>query len=360
MPKTRIFLALAALAFASLACMAAERLVFGDADEGAAVPVTESARPAPDDPQPATGQPALVPAESDCPNGDCVLACMEGLDSILTPSAANALRGKSPASEVESTILVTYTVDGDELLYPEINPDVPSRWQNLQENTEAHQNLWRYYTTLIPASERTYLNEFIVYTDGKDEELAAVSQSLTDPARWDLMVDITDAEHPQDLTFTLVHEFGHLLTLNADQVEPNLAVFENPDDPDIFYEESLSCPNYFAYEGCSNADSYLNLFIDQFWGDIYSEWEEIDIEEDEDRYYELLDEFYYSYEDQFITDYAATSPEEDIAESFSYFILTEAPSGDSIAGQKVLFFYQFPELVELREKIAIGLCSQVE
>lgn len=360
MPKTRIFLALAALAFASLACVAAERLVFGEADEGAAAPADESVPLLPDEPQPATEQPALVPAESDCPNGDCVVACMEGLDSILYPSTANALRGKSPASEAESTILVTYTVDGDELLYPEINPDVPSRWQNLQENTEAHHNLWRYYTTLIPASERTYLNEFIVYTDGKDEELAAVSQSLTGPARWDLMVDITDAEHPQDLTFTLVHEFGHLLTLNADQVEPNLAVFDNPDDPDIFYEESLSCPNYFAYEGCSNADSYLNLFIDQFWGDIYSEWEEIDLEEDEDRYYELLDEFYYNYEDQFITDYAATSPEEDIAESFSYFILTEAPGGDSVAEQKVLFFYQFPELIELREQIAIGLCSQVK
>jgi len=360
MPKTSIFLALAALAFASLACMAADRLVFGDADESVAAPADESARPAPDDPQTAAGQPALIPAESDCPNGDCVIACMEGLDSILYPSTANVLRGKSPASEVESIILVTYTVDGNELLYPEINPDVPSRWQNLQENTENHHNLWRYYTTLIPASERTYLNEFIVYTDGKDEELAAVSQSLTDPARWDLMVDITDAEHPQDLTFTLIHEFGHLLTLNADQVEPNLAVFENPDDPDLFYEESLSCPNYFAYEGCSNADSYLNLFIDEFWGDIYSEWEEIDLEEDEERYYELLDEFYYNYEDQFIIDYAATSPEEDIAESFSYFILTEAPRGDSIAEQKVLFFYQFPELVELREQIAIGLCSQVK
>ena len=360
MPKTRIFLALAALAFASLACMAAERLVFGDADEGAAAPTTESARPAADDPQPATGQPALAPAESDCPNGDCVIACMSGLDSILQPSAANALRGKAhSASADEEIILVTYTVTGDELLYPEINPDVPSRLLKLQQDTKAHQNLWRYYAALIPASQRTYLNEFIVYTDGKDEGLAAVSQSLTDPARWDLMVDIVDAEHPQDLTFTLIHEFGHLLTLNAGQIEPNLAVFENPDDPDIFYEESLSCPNYFAYEGCSNADSYLNLFIDQFWVDIYEEWEEIDLEEDEDTYYELLDEFYYSYEDQFITDYAATSPEEDIAESFSFFILTEAPAGDTIAEEKVLFFYEFSELVKLREQIALGLCSQV-
>jgi hypothetical protein len=364
MPKTRILLVLAVLAFATLACMAVERLVFGvsEADDYSYAP-TISTSPAPSDrsgPQPAPVKPTESKADFDCPNGDCVIACMESLDSILYPSAANALHGKSQfIGDSDETILVTYTISGDELLYPEINPSVPSRWRRLQEDTEAHENLWRYFAALIPAGQREYLNEFIIYTDGKDDELAAVSQSVTDPARWDLWVDISDAEHPQDLTFTLIHEFGHLLTLNAAQIEPSLRFFNNPDDPDIFYEESLSCPNYFAYEGCANPDSYLNLFIEEFWYDIFDEWADIDMEEDEDRYYERLDDFYYTYEDQFITDYAATSPEEDIAESFSFFILAERPGGDSIAAEKVLFFYQFPELIRLRQQIAIGLCSQV-
>lgn len=356
--KLRLLLILSTLMFATLACVTAERLVFGDEDY--AQPVPEIAPRQPDNPQPAPAQPAEPNAGNNCSNGDCIIACMESLDSILYPSSANALRGKTHnASTDEEIILVTYTVQGDQILYPEINPDIPGRLKTLQENTNAHENLWRYYATLIPASERTYLNEFVIYTDGKEEGLAAVSQSITDPARWDLMVDIADSEHPQDLTFTLIHEFGHLLTLNASQIEPNLQVFNNPDDPDVYYEESLTCPNYFTYEGCANPDSYMNLFVDQFWWDIFDEWSEIDMEEDEDRYYERLDDFYYRYEDQFITDYAATSPEEDIAESFSYFILTEAPVGNSIAEEKVLFFYQFPELVRLREKIAIGLCSQV-
>lgn len=264
MLKTRLLLPLSLLVFASLACVTAERIVFGEAEPVAPVTEAETVPPVPDDPQPAPAQPDESYAESDCPDGDCVVACMEGLDSILYPSTANALRGRALASEAEEVTLVSYTVSGDELLYPEINPDVPSRWRSLQENSDAHQNLWRYYTALIPAEQRTYLNEFVVYTDGRDEGLAAVSQSLTDPARWDLMVDILDAEEPQYLTFTLIHEFGHLLTLNADQIEPNWQVFNNPDDPDIFYEESLKCPNYFAYEGCTNPDSYLNLFIDQF------------------------------------------------------------------------------------------------
>lgn len=364
MSKIRILWILVVLALSTLACMTVERLVFdvSDADDYSYAPETRSEPVSTEraDPQPAPAQPTESYAFSDCPNGDCVVACMESLDSILYPSTANALRGKSHfIGDSDETILVTYTISGDELLYPEINPNVASRWRRLQEDTEAHYNLWRYFAALIPTDQREYLNEFIVYTDGKDEELAAVSQSVTDPARWDLWVDISDAEHPQDLTFTLIHEFGHLLTLNAAQIEPNLRFFNNPDDPDIFYEESLSCPNYFAYEGCANADSYLNLFIEEFWYDIFDEWADIDMEEDEDRYYERLDDFYYRYEDQFVTDYAATSPEEDIAEAFSFFILTERPAGDSIAEQKVLFFYRFPELIRLREQIAIGLCSQV-
>jgi hypothetical protein len=365
MPKTRLLLVLTALALSTLACMTAERLIFGVSEVVDDYPYAPATQPEPaaserSDPQPAPAKPTESYTDADCPNGDCVIACLESLDSILAPSAANALRGKSHhASDDEEIILVTYTVSGDELLYPEINSDVPARWRSWQENTEAHYNLWRYYAALIPVEQRAYLNEFIIYTDGKDEGLAAVSQSLTDPTRWDLMVDIVDAEEPQELTFTLIHEFGHLLTLNADQVEPNWQVFNNPDDPDIFYEESLSCPNYFVYEGCTNPNSYMNLFFEQFWAEIYSEWEEIDLEEDEDRYYERLDEFYYTYEDQFVTDYAATNPEEDIAEAFSYFILTAPPAGNTIAGQKVLFFYQFPELVQLRQQIAIGLCGQV-
>jgi hypothetical protein len=364
MLKTRLLLVLTTLALSTLACMFVERLLFTEEldywdDEPYTLPATQTVPLS--DSQPAPAQPTDSYTDADCPNGDCIIACLDGLDSILAPSAANALRGKAHQSgDGEEIILVTYTVRGDELLYPEINPDAPSRWRAWQENTQAHENIWRYYAALIPAEHRAYLNEFIIYTDGKDEGLAAVSQSLTDPTRWDLMVDIVDAEEPRELTFTLIHEFGHLLTLNASQIQPNLRVFNNPDDPDIFYAESLKCPDYFTYEGCANPDSYMNLFVEQFWYDIFDEWEDIDMEEDEDRYYDRLDDFYHRYADQFVTDYAATSPEEDIAEAFAYFILTERPRGDSIAEQKVLFFYQFPELVQLRQQIAIGLCSQVE
>jgi hypothetical protein len=45
-----------------------------------------------------------------------------------------------------------------------------------------------------------------------------------------------------------------------------------------------------------------------------------------------------------------------MAETWAFFVRGSEPIGDTIAGQKVLFFYQYPELVELRAQILNNLC----
>ncbi|HCB01181.1 MAG TPA: hypothetical protein DEP19_02255, partial [Anaerolineae bacterium] len=132
----------------------------------------------------------------------------------------------------------------------------------------------------------------------------------------------------------------------------------NPEDNEIYLEEISACSTFHPGEGCSNPDSYINRFYDRFWFDIYEEWNEINLEEDEDLYYEKLDDFYYQYEDQFLTDYAVTHPAEDIAESFGFFIFAEKPDGDTIAEQKILFFYEYPELIEMRTQVLNNLCVE--
>jgi hypothetical protein len=233
---------------------------------------------------------------------------------------------------------------------------VSSDLQDEQQDTSTHQRVWDYFTALIPEERRGMVAEYSIFTDGRGGSLAAVVQTFSDPDLWALEVDFADTTDPFDLTFTLVHEFGHLLTLGPDQVPPSLAVFNNPDDDNIYLEEVSACPQYFPGEGCANPDSYINAFYDQFWVDIHDEWNAINLEEDEDVYYERLDRFYEKYQDQFVTDYAATNPEEDMAESWAFFVLGPQPLGDTIAGQKMLFFYQYPELVELRARILDNLC----
>ena len=152
-------------------------------------------------------------------------------------------------------------------------------------------------------------------------------------------------------------EFAHLLTLGPDQVTPSLPVFNNPDDDDIFYQEASACPQYFPGEGCALPDAYINAFYDLFWADIHEEWQDINLIEDDEQYYEALDEFYYAFKDRFVTDYAVTNPEEDIAETFTFFVLTTRPTGTKNSDEKIRFFYSYPELVQLREHILNSVCE---
>lgn len=251
---------------------------------------------------------------------------------------------------------MVYPVQGNELgdpYYETVSTDLLDE----QANLIGQQAVWDYFAAIIPQEQRQFVSEYAVLTDGQYNLMAAVSQTSNDPNRWVLEVDIVDSTHYDTLTFTLIHEFGHLLTLNAGQVSPSLPVFNNPHDPATYSHEASMCSNYFTGEGCSLSGSYINTFYQRFWMDKYEEWNAVDSINDDLLYYERLNKFYEKYHDQFVTDYAATNPGEDIAESWTYFILAPKPQGSTIAEQKVLFFYEYPELVELRQQILTNLCN---
>lgn len=252
--------------------------------------------------------------------------------------------------------LVTYIISNEELTEPYYQP-IPTDLEAKRNDTATHYEIWNYFSTLIPYEYRPHLAEFTIMTDGENNILAAVAQTYTDPKLWDLQVDIADISDYHYLTFTLIHEFAHLLTLGPNQVPPSEVIFNNPEDNEVYLEELSACSTFHPGEGCSNTDSYINQFYDRFWFDIYEEWNEINLEEDEDLYYQQLDDFYYKYEDQFLTDYSVTHPAEDIAEAFAFFIVSPKPDGTSIAEQKILFFYEYPELVEMRRTIMNNLCT---
>lgn len=339
MPRLKFLFALSALILSSLACVT----LFGKKSASAGM-------------MPGMAIPPTATPEA--------LSCPLITDKIVDQNVTMDLSNQLPLDMFSSSIdngdgmiyLVTYTVDGNEIRDPSFEEDVPADLVDEQNNTVLHQKLWEYFSTLIPLEARPTLAEFSIMTDGSDDILAAVEQTYDDPNHWTLEVDIADVSDYYYLTFTLVHEYAHLLTLGPDQVPPSLAVFNNPDDNDLYLQEVSACATFFPGEGCSNPDSYMNAFYDQFWTDIYDEWNTINAEEDEDLYYEKLDDFYSKYEDQFLTDYSATHPAEDLAEAFGFFVFADKPDGSNIAEQKILFFYQYPELVELRTKIRNNVC----
>jgi hypothetical protein len=333
MPRIKILLAMSALLFSALACAT---VMGSDPTEEVSTYVTEEP----------------IVENQEVPAG--AATCTALTDEIIRV-ATSASENESEAIPEEEW-LVSYIVDGDEISDP-LFEDVSSELLDQQADEAAQREVWEYYVTLIPAENRETLVEYAVFTDGVDNTLAAVSQSYSDPAAWSLQVDTADADDYYELTFTLIHEYGHLLTLGPDQVPPSLAVYNNPEDNDIYLQELSACPDYFPGEGCAAPDSYINEFYNQFWTGIHEEWNEINLEEDDDVYYDKLDEFYYKYEDQFLTDYAPTSPPEDMAEAWSFFILGPRPAGDTIAEQKILFFYNYTELVDLRSTILDNICT---
>ena len=208
---------------------------------------------------------------------------------------------------------------------------------------------------------------------------------------------IKDALETHVLKRTLVHENAHILTLSASQSDNNImdwpSFCDRLDDGSINWEEcdvgeenrtiaqrEVACaPNYYApNSGCMKDDSYLNKYFQKFWADIYREYT-YGGTKNMSHY-----EFYKKYYDRFVTSYAATNPAEDIAESFSAFVLWDDETIDnkkkwckaygvnlvdkirwkwcekiyrdnSMWEEKIRFFYDFPELVEMRDFIRSNL-----
>jgi hypothetical protein len=349
--RTRFkFLGLTSLIFASLACRAATRLV---------IPNTPTPLPTATATQTPTLTPTLLPTFT--PTAVFEPACSALLAEILNGATSTVhipSEGPNQTFEEEHSIfLISYEVTGDKISSPQIE-HVPDELEDEQEDRETHKAIWEYFVSIIPEEQRDFLSGFSIFTDGKGNHLAAVSQTFSDPEQWSLHVDILDAESYYDLTYTLIHEQGHLLTLNAEQVSPSKAIFKFPENETVYEQEVSACPQYFTSEGCSKPESYMNQFFTRFWPYLYEEWEQISREEDRDTRATMLDDFYETYEDQFLTEYAATSPMEDIAESWTFFVLSPKPELNSIANEKILFFYEYPELVELRTQILENICME--
>ena len=316
--------------------------------------------------------PPLVPSEPDAPlpnTDEQVESCLDGEsyhpdsslcyrdDGSAEPLFIAMMDGVTEYDEDfeedlldDEYVLVTYEIDGNQISAPEYEA-VGAGLRPYQDDAAMQQRIWQFYAAMIPRDKRSFLTHYMVITDGLGGGLAAVEQNLDNPSKGVRSIDAADTENLQELTFTLIHEYGHLLTLNAQQVPPDDDVFYNPDDDDIYAQAEYACSTYFTGEGCATSSSYFYLFYDEFWADIYDDWSEIQYIEDDDEYYEATDEFYFAHEDQFLTDYAATNPGEDIAESWALFITQPKPAGNTIAEEKILFFYQFPELVTLRGEI---------
>jgi hypothetical protein len=243
--------------------------------------------------------------------------------------------------------LVVYQVSGDQITDPKLLT-VADNLKPLQADTNSQQIIWNYFIKIIPPEQRTKITEYKIFTDGTGNFNAQVFNEYTwdqnsTTEKWSLLVDLADFIDERQFTSPLLHEFGHILTLNINQLDYKI--------------DAGNCPRYFKEPGCSQPNSYLQLFYERFWTGIYDEWRTIASQKDPAAIKSGLTKFYQSHPKDFVSEYAATAAHEDIAESWMNFVLSPKPTGNTLAEQKVNFFYEFPELVQIRTELIGRVCG---
>lgn len=122
---------------------------------------------------------------------------------------------------------------------------------------------------------------------------------------------------------------------------------------------SKSFANLFIHEYAhiilATKTDFIQNFTDKFWTSAdFEHQSKLTKVKSEDRF-RLTNSYYRKNINQFASDYATVSPDEDMAETFIYFVIEDKPKNNTIRNQKILFLYQEPELVKIRMEIRANL-----
>ncbi|WP_341578005.1 hypothetical protein, partial [Microbacterium schleiferi] len=213
-------------------------------------------------------------------------------------------------------VVEVYTVEPDASLSP--------------TGDETTESIWDMFVRIVtPEVAGSVIRDFRVGDSESSDTLAYVLQT-DDPQQWTLVVNLAYASDEDLLLSTLIHEYAHILSLSPGQTDP----------------EAWSCDTLQLDEGCAEPDSALWAFDQEFWAQYGS-----DAPDPANADADLAYEFYLDHEDDFVSDYAATNVVEDFAESFMTFVLEPEPDSDTMIAQKLLFFWDRPEYVEIRDHV---------
>jgi hypothetical protein len=220
-----------------------------------------------------------------------------------------------------------YSVSGDDV--------------NYQRDIAKHEEIWDLIRQIVPLDQLEKMSEFMIYNGSSSGSSGYVVQRTADLSKWQMGIAINYAylggfNANGELAYTIIHEFGHILTLNDSQLDASIS--------------ERNCPNYFPGEGCAESNSYINEMYQLYWKDIASEHKASQGSQRDQQF------FYNKYRDRFVTNYASTNPAEDMAEIFAMFItMRDKPLGNTIAEKKILLMYDRSELIAFRNHIRQNL-----
>lgn len=249
-----------------------------------------------------------------------------GIDASLTRDDVGCDAETLGEDDTVGFITARYVVDGTlgEVCFGANDPTVTKAWKQL--------------AAITPPDQLTDLALFAGFTaaDGGEGEgdttLAFVNTLDDDGTVFQMSVNL-DAydDDPDEAALTMAHEFSHVFTAIPSQIDRTAV------DP-------AACGAYYNGEGCYLPDSLMAAWTKEFWsaGDLASidPNKEVGIADGEPRC---------AIDPSFLGPYAATTPEEDFAETFSAFVYgVEAPTPEVQA--KFDWMAEQPGLAEFRDR----------
>ena len=197
--------------------------------------------------------------------------------------------------------------------------------------------VWNYLCGILPAETRAKIGQFNLFTDGYSNILAYTSpmkheDGTVDNTRFSINIDYYDVYDengaPRDwskLTYTILHEYGHVLL--EDETQVDLSLGANTHDPAGFI-----------------SGSFRRTFYDRFWKGLPGSGVG-DYDQNPTHY---------------VSRYGANYFHEDIADTFAVFVLGGQPKGDTVAEEKLRFFWNDEDMTALRSAIREKLGLPVE
>jgi hypothetical protein len=234
--------------------------------------------------------------------------------------------------------LVIYDVVDGELGEAESFP-VSDGYLDARDDTERHRRIWETWRLVAVDPWADLVVAFDLSSDGRDYDLGAVYQLDETRTSWALEVDPADAGDRDLLLDTLVHELGHLISLGPDQVEPGFGFATIAD-------ARAECRGPAVEDGCLTDDAHLAAFLDEFW--TAAEVEDRDA---------AASERFAADPDRWVSEYAATHPVEDFAESWLTFVRLgdDLDEHDTVWAAKARWFHTRPQLRDAAEEIRARL-----
>ena len=191
--------------------------------------------------------------------------------------------------------------------------------------------VWDYLCSILPLEARQKIAQFNLFTDGTSNILAYTApveeNGVNDNTRFAISIDYYDVYDENGakrdwskLTYTILHEYGHVLL--EDETQVDLTRGDSTHDPATFIE-----------------GSFRKGFYDTFWS-------------------QLGDTGVGDYDanpTNYVSRYGANYFHEDIADTFAVFVLGGQPQGDTVAEEKLRFFWADPDMAALRAAIRQNL-----